>query len=142
MPGWTQTHPSRAAFVADDSAMVSHGTGVQIDWANVDAAYLDAVTGKKVLPAGTRLGLLLGAGKASPRVDTTNPAVGLLKTPAVQDDLSAPGGGMYGLWVGGPVYENLLPGAAGSPLVIDADEKAEMAAAGATFYFQQYGDTP
>ncbi|HYC32007.1 MAG TPA: hypothetical protein VEB59_06925 [Gemmatimonadales bacterium] len=138
--GWSTTHPSRAAFIADHASILMHGTGVQIDWENVDADdYADATTGKKTLPAGTRLGWSGGTeGLAVPRTDAI-PGVGVLLTPAVEDDLAAPGGGMYGMIVGGALYENLLPGASGDPAVITPDEKTEL---GARFYWQQYGDTP
>jgi hypothetical protein len=141
--GWSRTHPSRASFIAaPESDMRDYGTGVQIDWDNVSAALADATTGKKVIPAGTRLGWS-GAveGLAIPRVEGT-PAQGILKTPAVEDDLASPGGGMYGMYTGGPVWENLLPGAAGTPMLIEPDEKAGLVTAGCTFYYQQYGDTP
>lgn len=143
MPGWTTTHPSRTRPVADESSLVRHGTGVQIDWTNVSSSFLNATTGKKELPAWTALGLLLGGGsKASPRVDTTNPAVGFLETTAIEDNPVAPADGMYGMVVGGNLYENLLPGASGSPAVLDTDVKDELATNSAGFYFQQYGDTP
>jgi hypothetical protein len=143
MAGWTTSHPSRTRPVADEKSITRHGTGVEIDWANVSSAYLNAATGKKEIPAWTVLGLLLGGGsKASPRADTTNPAVGFLETPAVEDALNVPAPGMYGMVVGGNLYENLLPEASGSPAVLTSDVKDELAAAGSRFYFQQYGDTP
>jgi hypothetical protein len=137
--GWTSTHPSRAAFLAGP-LHDRHNSGIQIDWDNVAAGYVDAVTGKKVLPAGTAVGLLLGTGKASPRVDTTNPAVGLLETSAREDDTVAPGGGMYGMVVGGPVWENFLPDAVAG--VLPSDIKDELQAAGTGFYYQTFTDTP
>jgi hypothetical protein len=142
MSGWTTTHGSRTRPVADEKSIMRHGTGVQIDWTNVAAGYLNATTGKKELPAWTVLGTLLGSGKASPRVDGSNPAVGFLETPAVEGDTSAPGGGMYGMVVGGNLYENLLPEASGSPAVLNSDVKDELAANSLGFYYQQYGDTP
>lgn len=142
MAGWTTTHPSRVRPVADEKSITRHGTGVQIKWADVDAAYLDSVSGKKVIPAFTAIGTLLGAGKASPRVANTNPAVGYLETVAIQDDPAAPGGGMYGMVVTGNLYENLLPDATGSPLSLDQDIKDELVAAGGRFYYQTYTDTP
>jgi hypothetical protein len=113
--------------------------GRQIDWPNVADSYKNA-EGKKVLPAGTRVGELLGAGKISPRVVTTNPAFGILETDAVEGDLVAPLSG-YGVIRGGHLYENLLPGATGSPAVIASAEKTELAANSMGFLFSQYGDT-
>lgn len=109
-----------------------------IDWANVDVAYVDATSGKKVIPAGTAMGLLLGAGAGmSPRVVTTNPAVGLLEGDAVEDELNAALSG-YGLILGATVYENLLPDATGGPpATIAAGIKTEL---GAAFIYVVYED--
>jgi hypothetical protein len=113
--------------------------GAQIDWAHVSAAYVDAATGKKVLPGGTVVGSLLGAGLISPRVVTTNPAVGVLVATAIEGDLSAAKSGV-GVYVGGVVYEALLPDAAGSPKVLAAGIKTELTAAGCTFKYLPYAD--
>lgn len=113
--------------------------GVQIDWANVAGAYLDVATNKKVLPAGTVLGSLLGAGKVSPRVVATNPAVGILVSVAIEGDLSAAKSGV-GMYVGGVVYESLLPDAAGAPRVLAAAIKNELDAARCTFKYEAYSD--
>ena len=143
MPGWTTTHGSRPRPVADEKSITRFGTGVQIDWANVPASYLNASTGKKEIPAWKAIGLLASGGsKAIPRADGTNPATGFLETPAVEGDTSAPGGGMYSMVVTGNLYENQLPDSAGTPAVLDTDIKDELVAAGCRFYFQQYGDTP
>jgi hypothetical protein len=129
---------SRPGFVADQESM-ERTDGRQIDWANVSNAYIDASTGKKVLPAGTVVGELLGAGKISPRVVTTNPATGILVSTAIEGDPSMPLSGV-GTYVGGVVYETLLPDSAGSPKVLAGAIKTELAAAGCTFKFQQYAD--
>lgn len=131
---------SRPGFVADPNSVVQD-VGRQIDWDNVDAAYADAVTGKKVLPAGTVVGeLLSGDGKVSPRVVTTNPAIGILITDAIQDDPSAAKTG-YGVYRGGHFWENLLPDAAGGPpAVLAAAIKTELAANGAYWLFTSYSD--
>jgi hypothetical protein len=129
---------SRADFVADQNS-VDRSYGYQIDWTNVGAGYLDASTGKHVLPAGTVVGSLLGAGKVSPRVLTTNPAIGILATTAIEGDRAA-GYGAYQVYLGGVVYENLLPDSTGAPKVLPAAFKTEMASAGCTFKFQQYAD--
>lgn len=112
--------------------------GHQIDWANVADGYKDA-NGKKVLPAGTVVGTLLGGGKISPRVVTTNPAVGLLATAAVEgEDFAAATG--YGIFIGGVFYENLLPDATGSPKTLPSAVKTELNANGTGFAFRAYSD--
>lgn len=129
---------SRADFVADPQSM-ERSIGYQIDWTNVAAGYIDAATGKKVLPAGTVVGSLLGAGKISPRVVTTNPAIGILATTAIESDKGAGYTG-YGVFVGGVVYEALLPDATGSPKTLPAAYKTELSSAGCTFKFHNYAD--
>lgn len=118
--------------------------GHQIDWANITAGagVVPAVNaqGKKWLKAGTPVGSLLGSGKIGPRVDTTNPAIGLLRTTAVQDEPQAALSG-YGIVTGNAVvYENMIPGAAGTPAVLDQDIKDELAASGTGWAWRQYVD--
>lgn len=134
----TTLNLSRPGFVADQHS-VERTDGVQIDWANVSAAYLDSVTGNKVLPAGTVVGTLLGAGKVSPRVAVTNPAAAILISTAIQNDRSAAKSG-YGIYKGGVLYETLLPDAAGSPKTLPAAFKTELNAADCTFKFIPYAD--
>jgi hypothetical protein len=98
--------------------------------------------GNKVLKSGTVVGELLGSGKVSPRVASTNPAVGMLETDAVENDPVASKTG-YGMIVGGEVYENLLPDSSGGPpRVLLTAIKTELNTAGASkgFLFQQYLD--
>lgn len=98
-------------------------------------------SGNKVLKAGTAVGeTLSGTGKISPRVATTNPAVGLLASDAVEGEVSAPRSG-YGVVVGGVIYENLLPDAVAG--VLPSAIKTELNAAGASkgFLFQTYADS-
>lgn len=100
-----------------------------------------AGSGPKFLPAGTVVGSLLdGTGKVSPRVVTTNPAIGLLETNATDDPLSTDAKSGYGIMVSGVFYENLLPDSSGAPKVLASAIKTELAAAGAGFVFQQYAD--
>lgn len=118
--------------------------GRQIDWANVSTDFLNSATGKKEIPAGTAMGEKIdldasGSGKISPRVDTTNPAIGLLVGTAVQDDRSAALSG-YGLIRGANVYEALLPDATGTPPVLPPDIKAELVENGSGFLFTLYQD--
>ena len=116
--------------------------GRQIDWANVSSAYLNAASGRKIIPAGTAMGTLLGSGKMSPRVVTTNPAVGLLEGDAVENELVDSLSG-YGLIVGGVVYENLLPDATGGPpAVLASAVKTELQTnCPRGFQFEVYQDT-
>lgn len=103
-----------------------------------------AGTGSKVLPAGTPVGDALGSGKVAPRIVTTNPAIGLLETAAVENDVSAAISGV-GIVIGGVVFENLLPAAwlSGTPKVLASAVKTELqtAGVGTGFAFQQYGDS-
>jgi len=43
--------------------------------------------------------------------------------------------------IGGPVFENLLPDASGTPKVLDPDVKAELEASGTGWAFRQYVDS-
>ena len=132
----TTTTKSRIRFVVDEHS-IDRTNGVQMDWTNVSVT--NSATGKKWVPAGTAVGTLLGSGKASPRVVTTNPAAGILETDAHQD---APFDSVgYGLIVGGVLYENLLPDASGTPKTLAAAVKNELNAAGTGFGFQQYIDS-
>ena len=134
----TTTRVSRPGFTVDPKS-VDLTSGRQIDWANVADSFKNA-NGDKVLPAGTVVGELLGAGKVSPRVATTNPAVGLLATEAVENSKTAALSG-YGLMVGGVFYENLLPDATGTPKVLLGAVKTELSASGSGYAFEQYGDS-
>ncbi len=100
--------------------------------------------GKKILPAGAVMGELIdltagGPGKVSPRVVTTNPAIGLLASDAVEDDPAAALSG-YGLVRGGIVYEALLPDATGTPRILAAAIKTELAANSKGFVYAVYKD--
>lgn len=118
--------------------------GHQIDWTNITASVgvvpaLNA-QGKKVLLAGTPVGSLLGAGKIGPRVANTNPAIGLLRATAVEGEPQAAISG-YGIITGNAVvFENLIPGAAGTPATLDQDIKDELDASGTGWAWRQYVD--
>lgn len=130
----TTSFPSRAGFIADDNSIV-RDTGRQIDWAHVATDGTYGATGSRVIPAGTVMGeLLSGAKTVSPRVVTTNPAVGILETDASENDPVAAKSG-YGFIIGGAVYQNLLAG--GAP---DATTKGELNGAGTGFAFLTYSD--
>jgi hypothetical protein len=97
-------------------------------------------SGAKFLPSGTACGKLLGDGKVSPRIVTTNPAFCLLLTDAAEDSRTDARTG-YGVVRGGVIYENLLPEAAGTPPVLVTAVKTELNANGTGFSFEQYGDS-
>jgi hypothetical protein len=110
------------------------------------ATYVPDLAAPKVIPAGTRMGDAGTDGKIYPRVVTTNPAKFLLATDAVEEVLGFAGHlnrSSYGVIRGGVVYENLLPGATGSPKVIPSAEKTELqtAGVGTGFSFVQYRDS-
>lgn len=127
---------ANAGFVVDPSS-VTRNSGRQINWTNVSTTNAD---GKKYVPAGTVVGELLGTGKISPRVVTTNPAIGILESEAVENDPVAAITG-YGVLTGGVFYENLLPDATGSPRTLAAAIKTELNANGTGVAFEQFGDS-
>jgi hypothetical protein len=133
--GRTDYNLSGLPFVVDPHN-TPRDNGHQIDWANVDEDY-ENDAGKKVLPAGTAVGTLLGSGKISPRVVTTNPAVALLATSAVEGEESAAATG-YGVFLGGVFFENLLPDAVDGEL--DPDIKTELEENGTGFAWRTYSD--
>jgi hypothetical protein len=99
-----------------------------------------AGSGQKHLRAGTVIGELLGSGKISPRVVTTNPATGILETDAVENNPVAALSG-YGVIIGGVIYEALLPDATGTPRQLPAAFKTELDAAETTgFAWMVYSD--
>jgi len=128
------------AYFVDPHSITRSNGGRQIDWANVNASYKEA-DGYKLLKAGTVVGELLGSGKISPRVLTTNPATLILETDAKENDMSAAATG-YGCIDGGNLYENLLPDSTGGPpRALASALKTELAAAGCRFKFYTYQDT-
>lgn len=132
---------SAAAFIADHSSIV-RDPGRQIDWANVGTVAGVSGTnadGKKFIKAGTAVGDLLGAGKISPRVVTTNPAIGILETDAVEGSEAHALSG-YGMIISGAVYEALLTQSTGSPRVLAAAIKTELNSDGRGFMFIKYSD--
>lgn len=136
--GRTTIVSTRISFIVDERSVMRDG-GHQIDWANVADTYKNA-DGKKEILAGTVMGTLLGSGKMSPRVATTNPAVGVLATTAVEGSPNMPKSG-YGLIIGAAVYENLLPDASGSPAVLATAVKNELKANGYAWSFHSYADS-
>lgn len=111
------------------------------------AAYVPNMQAPKVVPAGTRMGTTgITNGRMAPR-SATNAAEFLLLTDAVEPTGSAQAGhlnrGAYGVIRGGVIYENLLPGATGSPQRILAAERTELQTAGIStgFSWVQYRDS-
>lgn len=126
-----------ASFVADPHSL-DRNDGRQVDWANVSATNAD---GHKYIPAGTVVGDLLGTGKISPRVVTTNPAIGILEAEAIEGDTTAALSG-YGVLVGGVFFENLLPDATGGPpKTLATAIKTELGSAGTGFAFIVHEDS-
>jgi len=99
-----------------------------------------AGTGGKFIPAGTRMGTGGTNGRIYPRVAGTNPAAMVLATNAREDGEYGTREA-YGVFLGGALYDNLMPGSTGTPKVIPAAEKTELAAAGCYFTFLQYRDS-
>ena len=67
-------------------------------------------------------------------------ATEILETDATDTNLAESYTG-YGSLVGGVLYENLLPDAAGTPKVLPTQYKTELKNANASFKFVQYADT-
>jgi hypothetical protein len=98
-------------------------------------------SGSKVIPAGTVMAELTG-GKVVPRAARpgSETAIGLLETGAAEDSKSDALSG-YGLIIGGVIYENLLPDAAGGT-TISSTYKTELqtAGVGTGFAWRTYAD--
>jgi hypothetical protein len=141
MPTRSTYNLAAPSFAVDPSSL-RRSSGRQISWEDVEGNTEDGdpgpygELGKRVIPAGTAVGDTLGSGKISPRVDTTNPAIGILETSAVEDSTVASMSG-YGMLVGGVVYENLLAIDSGDL----SDVKEELADAGCTFQYEEYEDS-
>lgn len=98
-------------------------------------------TGAKTIKAGTVMAELSG-GKVVPRAARpgSETATSIQKTDAVEGDMVASLSG-YGQFIGGPVYENMMPEAVAS--VIPSAFKTELNAVGVGtgFSWQVYGDS-
>lgn len=135
----TITNIGSPRFVADEHSITRSNGGRQMDWANVNDSYKQS-DGYKLVPAGTAVGELLGSGKISPRIVTTNPATLILETDAKENDFSAAASG-YGCIDGGNLYENLMPQSTGGPpRALAAGIKSELVTAGCRFKFYTYQD--
>ena len=128
---------SRPPFVADWAAM-DHSPGQQVDWDAVPADYAGA-DGQKRIPAGTVMSKT-DAGKVVPRAgvdlvaNADQTASGLLVSNAAEGAQHDAKTG-YGLYVGGSVYEELLPDAGDADLGTYQDE---LAASGTGWRFEPY----
>lgn len=138
---------SLAAFIADP-ASIEQIPGRVVNWAGVSDDYIVASTGKKRLPAGTIVGEFAdgriaedGATDVTVSPDESNTTLGILLTDANED---APEEALtgYGILVGGVLYDNLLPDAAGGPpATIGSSAKSDLATAGCTFKYVVYVDS-
>lgn len=99
------------------------------------ATFYTEGSGPKVVAAGTVM-CELSTGKLFPRSlhPGSEAAVGILETEASEKSNGVLAG--FGLIVGGVLYENLLPDAAGDPLVISSTYKTELEASGTGFSWQ------
>lgn len=136
--GRTEFTLSTPGFVCDNNSMRKN-SGRQIDWANVAAGYVDEASGLKVIPGGTVMSESdVGNGSILPSANgahVSGDPTGLLVSTAVEDDPSAALSG-YGEYIGGVVYEDLLP---------DSEDgvspyKADLQDNGLTFQFEVYAD--
>lgn len=139
------------AFIVDRQS-IEQRPGRQIAWDLVSDTYIDATTGKKRLKAGTVVSEFVGGDYigqvaeygavddiSSPGETAT--AVGILISEANEDDPAEALTG-YGLLVGGVLFDNLLPDAAGGPpKTIGSTKKNALATAGCTFKWEVYVDS-
>jgi len=137
-------------FIADPGS-VEKIPGRQIKWAAVSDSFIDAETGLKVLRAGQMVseladtvgdeGKLIDYGgtdaEASPD-ETPTTAIGLLASDAHEEAPEESLSG-YGVYVGGVVFENLLP--QGPDTGLSAGEKTALTNGGATFKWVLYSDS-
>lgn len=133
---------SLPAFILDRES-VDIDQGHTISWADVPAGFINAATGKKSIPAGKAMKYL--AGTAGPMIPIAAAAdtglIGLLTATAIEDAENAALTG-HGVVLGGVVFENMLPDAAGGPpAVLNATLKTNLNAVGTGFAWRVYQDT-
>lgn len=131
--GRTTTTVGTPSFIADP-ASITRSTGRQVDWENVDAAFLNATTGKIELPAGLRVYEQADGKIVDVDGDDGGTLLGLLETNAIEGDKSAALTG-YGVIRGGIVYLELLPE------TLDGSAQTALKAIGTGFAFEPYNDT-
>jgi len=122
----------RPSFILDQHSMMTID-GRQVDWANVPAGYIGA-NGQKQLKAGTVISEMPDGRVVPTGVAGAGAAIGLLATDANQGALYEALSG-YGVYVGGVIYETLLP----QPL--DAGLRDALNASGTGWRFEAYADT-
>jgi hypothetical protein len=116
-----------AGLTADAFSVSTTATGAAVNLATGDGtALVRQVAGGTYAATGT--------------IVASRSAAGILETDAVyaghSDSLSG-----YSLLVGGVLLETLLPDASGTPKVLPAAYKSELAAAGCTFKYAAYADS-
>lgn len=98
-------------------------------------------TGEKTIFPGTVMAEMadkrLVPRAARPNAET---ASCILETGAIENNPSSALTG-FGCLVAGNLFENLLPDATGDPAELPSAYKTELAAAGCTFFFEQYEDS-
>lgn len=124
----------------------SHGYSVG-ETVTISGSNLSYVNGRKVIAsvpnANTFTFAAVGADATSTgTIVTTRVAIGLLVSNALEGDPNAAMTG-YGIYIGGSVYENLLPDASGSPKVLADALKTDLQYTGNTtgWHFGQYSDS-
>lgn len=134
----TTLNVSSPSFIADPGS-VARSTGRQFDWTKVTAAFVNAATGKKHVPAGTVIDQIAATGKIVPRPagdDTAGQVtIGILASDANQDHPAESLSG-YGVITGGRVYTELLPTAPDAKAL-----EALKALDGGGFAFESYNDS-
>lgn len=136
-PGGTKVARATATAAAGATAITVDELPLTIE--SGDSAVITG-TGYKMIPAGTRMGAAGTNGRIYPRVLTSNPAQMILATNA-REDGEYGARDSYGVFLSGVLYENLMPGATGTPKVIPTAEKTELATAGCFFTYRQYRDS-
>lgn len=143
------TGPGEFALLTADAAAGATSLTVEALDADIesgDTATAPAIAGEgdKVIPAGTSMAVIAGSEKIAPRIDrdisaeATETAIGLLASSAIEGEKHAALTG-YGIYVGGVVYEELLPDD-GDAEWEDGTIPAELQAAGTGFVFETYAD--
>jgi hypothetical protein len=129
---------SRPSFIVDENS-IDRAHGHQIDWTKTGTAFINPITGQKVIPAGT---LVVeaddGSKKVWPRTNETGALTAsmILATNAIEGELDAALSG-YGFIVGGVIYANLLPDYSHPDF---ATWWGELVATGTGWSRQAYGD--
>jgi hypothetical protein len=136
-PGGTKAARATATAAAGATSITVDELPLAIE--DDDSAVITG-SGYKMIPAGTRMGDAGTNGRMYPRALTTNPAKMVLATNA-REDGEYGAADSYGVFLGGVLWENLMPGATGTPKVIPTAEKTELATAGCFFTFRQHRDS-